>query len=135
MKDVKVTDKAPANVKFISTDKGIISGDDFTYTIPTLKVGASEKIIIKSQATASNMKATNIACVDTPTIPGDKDGCDSARIEVPKPKTPENPTPENPRPQIPAELPQTGIEGFGAILAIGSLTTAAGYYIASRRMI
>lgn len=135
LKDVKVTDKAPANVKFISTDKGIISGDDFTYTIPTLKVGASEKIIIKSQATASNMKATNIACVDTPTIPGDKDGCDSARIEVPKPKTPENPTPENPQPQIPAELPQTGIEGFGAILAIGSLTTAAGYYIASRRMI
>ena len=135
LKDVVVTDRAPANITFVSADSGEIRDNILTLKINSLKVGESKTITIKSQATATGMTAVNTACVDTPTIPGDKDGCDSARIEVPKPKTPENPTPNNPQPQTPAELPQTGIDGFGAILAIGSLTTAAGYYIASRRMI
>lgn len=141
LKDVKVTDKAPANVKFISSDKGVIANETFTYTIPTLKVGASEKIIIESQATASNMKAKNIACVDTPTVPGNNDGCDSAEVEVPKipsPKTPENPVPPTTSevPPLPAELPQTGIaNGLGAILASGSLTATIVAYFVSRRKI
>ena len=141
LKDVKVTDKAPVNVKFISSDKGQISNGSFTYTIPTLKVGASEKIVIKSQATATNMKAKNVACVDTPTVPGNNDGCDGAEVEVPKdptPETPENPVPPTTSnvPPMPAELPQTGIaDTFGAILASGSLTATFVAYFVSRRKI
>ena len=141
LKDVKVTDKAPVNVKFISSDKGQISNGNFTYTIPTLKVGASEKIVIKSQATATNMKAKNVACVDTPTVPGNNDGCDGAEVEVPKdptPETPENPVPPTTSnvPPMPAELPQTGIaDTFGAILASGSLTATFVAYFVSRRKI
>jgi uncharacterized repeat protein (TIGR01451 family) len=140
LKDVTVTDKAPANVKFISADKGTITNQTLKYTIPTLKIGASETIKITAQATATSMKAKNVACVDTPTVPGDNDGCDSANIEVPKKENP--PVPSNPVPpttsevELPKELPQTGIaDGFGAILAIGSLTAAASAYLASRRMI
>lgn len=139
LKDVKITDRAPENIKFFSADKGQIKDNVLTYTIPTLKVGATETITIKSQAfKVGTFK--NIACVDTPTIPGDNDGCDSANVEVP-PK--ENPTPEPqptptptpaptpaPTPNVPAELPRTGAN-FSAVLAIFSLTTAIGYYIVS----
>jgi LPXTG-motif cell wall-anchored protein len=100
-----------------------------------------EKIVIKSQATATNMKAKNVACVDTPTVPGNNDGCDGAEVEVPKdptPETPENPVPPTTSnvPPMPAELPQTGIaDTFGAILASGSLTATFVAYFVSRRKI
>ncbi|MDO4872336.1 MAG: DUF11 domain-containing protein [bacterium] len=132
LKEVKVTDKAPANVKFISSDKGEIKDNVLTYTIPSLKVGESQTIKITAQATATNMKAKNVACVDTPTIPGDNDGCDSANIEVPPKSTP---TPPPTTPEVPAELPKTGFDSFGAMIALGSLASAGAAYIASRRMI
>ena len=136
LKDAKITDQAPANVKFISADKGEIKNNVLTYTVPSLKIGESATVKIVAQATASNMKAKNIACVDTPTIPGNNDGCDSANIEVPKKP---DPTPTNPpvpaTPTTPSELPQTGIDGIGAIIAISSLTAASAYYIASRKLI
>ena len=136
LKDAKITDKAPANVKFISADKGEIKDNVLTYTVPSLKVGESATVKIVAQATASNMKAKNVACVNTPTIPGDNDGCDSANIEVPKKSDPTPPTPTTPPvPTTPSELPQTGIDGIGAIVAISSLTAASAYYIASRKLI
>lgn len=133
LKDVKVTDKAPENIKFFTSDKGEIKDQVLTYTIPTLKIGASETITIKSQALKVG-KMKNIACVDTPTIPGDNDGCDSANVEVPTKNVPVTPTPTPSTPQtpaMPAELPKTGAEIFGAIIAVFSLVTAGGYYIAS----
>jgi uncharacterized repeat protein (TIGR01451 family) len=96
LKDAKITDQAPANVKFISADKGEIKNNVLTYTVPSLKIGESATVKIVAQATASNMKAKNVACVNTPTIPGDNDGCDSANIEVPKKSDPTPPTPTNP---------------------------------------
>ena len=136
LKDAKITDKAPANVKFISADKGEVKDNVLTYTVPSLKVGESATVKIVAQATASNMKAKNVACVNTPTIPGDNDGCDSANIEVPKKSDPTPPTPTTPPvPTTPSELPQTGIDGIGAIVAISSLTAASAYYIASRKLI
>lgn len=139
LKDAKITDQAPANVKFISADKGEIKNNVLTYTVPSLKIGESATVKIVAQATASNMKAKNVACVNTPTIPGNNDGCDSANIEVPKKSDPTPPTPTNPpvpaTPTTPSELPQTGIDGIGAIIAISSLTAASAYYIASRKLI
>ena len=133
LKDVVVTDRAPANITFVSADNGEIKDNTLTLKISSLKVGESKTITIKSQATATGMTAVNTACVDTPTIPGDNDGCDSAKVEVPKKQTPPTPTPNNPTPNIPTELPQTGANSISAILGLTSMVTAFGYYFASRK--
>ena len=133
LKDVVVTDRAPANITFVSADSGEIKDNTLTLKIDSLKVGESKTITIKSQATATGMTAVNTACVDTPTIPGDNDGCDSAKVEVPKKQTPPTPTPNSPTPNIPTELPQTGANTLSAILGLSSMVTAFGYYFASRK--
>ncbi len=133
LKDVVVTDRAPANITFVSADSGEIKDNTLTLKINSLKVGESKTITIKSQATATGMTAVNTACVDTPTIPGDNDGCDSAKVEIPKKQTPPAPTPNNPTPNIPTELPQTGANTLSAILGLTSMVTAFGYYFASRK--
>ena len=133
LKDVVATDRAPANITFVSADSGEIKDNTLTLKISSLKVGESKTITIKSQATATGITAVNTACVDTPTIPGDNDGCDSAKVEVPKKQTPPTPTPNNPTPNIPTELPQTGANSISAILGLTSMVTAFGYYFASRK--
>ena len=133
LKDVVVTDRAPANITFVSADSGEIKDNTLTLKINSLKVGESRTITIKSQATATGITTVNTACVDTPTIPGDNDGCDSAKVEVPKKQTPPTPTPNNPTPNIPTELPQTGANTLSAILGLTSMVTAFGYYFASRK--
>ena len=133
LKDVVVTDRAPANITFVSADSGEIKDNTLTLKINSLKVGESRTITIKSQATATGITAVNTACVDTPTIPGDNDGCDSAKVEVPKKQTPPTPTPNNLTPNIPTELPQTGANSISAILGLTSMVTAFGYYFASRK--
>ena len=133
LKDVVVTDHAPANITFVSADSGDIKDNTLTLKISSLKVGESKTITIKSQATATGITAVNTACVDTPTIPGDNDGCDSAKVEVPKKQTPPTPTPNNLTPNIPTELPQTGANSISAILGLTSMVTAFGYYFASRK--
>ena len=133
LKDVVVTDRAPANITFVSADNGEIKDNTLTLKISSLKVGENKTITIKSQATATGITAINTACVDTPTIPGNNDGCDSAKVEVPKKQTPPTPTPNNPTPNIPTELPQTGANTLSAILGLTSMVTAFGYYFASRK--
>ena len=133
LKDVVVTDRAPANITFVSADNGEIKDNTLTLKINSLKVGESRTITIKSQATATGITTVNTACVDTPTIPGDNDGCDSAKVEVPKKQTPPTPTPNSPTPNIPTELPQTGANTLSAILGLTSMVTAFGYYFASRK--
>ena len=133
LKDVVVTDRAPANITFVSADSGEIKDNILTLKINSLKIGESKTVVIKSQATATGMSTINTACVDTPTIPGDNDGCDSAKVEVPKKQTPPTPTPNNPIPNVPAELPQTGTNAISAILGLSSMVAAFGYYFASRK--
>ena len=133
LKDVVVTDRAPANITFVSADSGEIKDNTLTLKINSLKVGESKTITIRSQATATGITAVNTACVDTPTIPGDNDGCDSAKVEVPKKQTSPTPTPNNPTPNIPTELPQTGANTLSAIFGLTSMVTAFGYYFASRK--
>ena len=133
LKDVVVTDRAPANITFVSADNGEIKDNTLTLKISSLKVGESKTITIKSQATATGITTVNTACADTPTIPGENDGCDSAKVEVPKKQTPPTPTPNNPTPNIPTELPQTGANTLSAILGLTSMVTAFGYYFTSRK--
>lgn len=133
LKDVVVTDRAPANITFVSTNNGEIKDNVLTMKINSLKAGESKTVIIKSRATATGVNAINTACVDTPTIPGDNDGCDSAKVEVTKKQTPPAPTPNNPTPNVPAELPQTGANSVSTILGLTSMVTAFGYYFASRK--
>ena len=133
LKDVVLTDRAPANITFVSADSGEIKDNILTLKINSLKIGESKTVVIKSRATATGMSAINTACVDTPTIPGDNDGCDSAKVEVPKKQTPPTPTPNNPTPNVPAELPQTGVNAVSTILGLTSMVTAFGYYFASRK--
>ena len=133
LKDVVVTDRAPANITFVSTNNGEIKDNVLTMKINSLKAGESKTVIIKSRATATGVNAINTACVDTPTITGDNDGCDSAKVEVPKKQTPPTSTPNNPTPNVPAELPQTGANSVSTILGLTSMVTAFGYYFASRK--
>lgn len=84
-----VTDPAPANIQFLSTDRGSIVNNALSYTIPSLGVGQSVTVNIKAKALAYVENViVNTACVDTPTVPGGPDDCDSANVTLPKPKVP-----------------------------------------------
>jgi fimbrial isopeptide formation D2 family protein/uncharacterized repeat protein (TIGR01451 family) len=88
--NVVVTDKAPANVVFVATDKGTIVDNALNYTVPSLAKGTSVTINITAKLTkyvAGDIK--NTACIETPTIPGtNPDDCDDAVITTPTPKVP-----------------------------------------------
>ena len=91
LKNAVVTDPAPANVQFLTTDKGTITNNVLSYTIPSLKVGESTVITMTAKVTAQvegNIK--NTACVDAVEVPGEKDDCDDAYVNVP-PVVPTNP--------------------------------------------
>lgn len=59
---------------------------------------------------------------------------DHAEVVLTKVCEEPEPTPEEPEEDLPTELPSTGPEAVaGSALALGSLGTAAGYYVVSRR--
>jgi uncharacterized repeat protein (TIGR01451 family) len=82
--NVRVTDNAPANIQFVSADKGTIVNNKWSYNIPSLKVGESFPIAIKAKVT-KYVEGTikNTACVDAPAVPGTPDDCDDATVEIP----------------------------------------------------
>ncbi len=86
LKSAVVTDKAPANVTFISAQTGTIANNAWSYTIPELGVGQSKSFTITAKLKVYQAGAiTNTACVETPTVPGgNPDDCDTAKIETPK---------------------------------------------------
>jgi uncharacterized repeat protein (TIGR01451 family)/LPXTG-motif cell wall-anchored protein len=122
LKDAVVTDTAPSEVALVSASLGEISGNTWTYTIPTLAVGESKSYTITAKyATYADGTHVNNVCVDTPTVPGGPDDCDTASTETYKEETP-------------AELPHTGIgDNIGAILGAGSVVGVGAAYLASRR--
>lgn len=78
-----VSDPAPEGVSFKSADKGTITDNKWSYTIPSLKVGEEQTFKITAVVTKQiNGRVKNTACVDTPTIPGGPDGCDDAFISI-----------------------------------------------------
>ena len=87
LSSVVVTDQAPANIEFISSDKGSINQGNFTYTIPNLAVNQSETINITSKVTSYvEGRIKNTACVNAPEVnpnsPDQSDDCDPAEVEV-----------------------------------------------------
>lgn len=91
LKNAVVSDPAPTNVQFLTTDKGTITNNVLSYTIPSLKVGESTVITLTAKVTAQvDGNIQNTACVDAVEIPGEKDDCDEAYVHVP-PVVPTNP--------------------------------------------
>ncbi len=87
--NVVVKDDAPANVQFISTDRGTIEDNKLVLTLPSLKVAEAVNINIVAKVTTYVPGAiVNNACVDAPAVPGSPDDCDDATVTVPKPKVP-----------------------------------------------
>ncbi len=86
LKDVVVSDKQPANIKFISASEGKIGDAGWAHVIPELKVGASAVFTIKAKVVAYQAgDIKNTACVDAPSVPGGPDDCDDAFVKVPEP--------------------------------------------------
>lgn len=140
LKDVVVTDNAPKGVSFVRADKGTISDNKWSYTIPELKMGDSERFAITAKVPEYLAgKIVNTACVDAPSVPGNPDDCDDATVDVPKPPTPVTPpkTPVTPpAPETPPALPTTGpVDTLLSVLGAGSLAAATVAYVASRRQI
>ena len=83
LKDAVVTDKAPAEVTLVKGSEGTVTGNTWTHTIPTLKVGESKSYTITAKYTKYSAGThKNTVCVDTPTIPGGPDSCDDATTET-----------------------------------------------------
>ena len=86
LKNVAVTDTPEAGVTLLSADKGTISSNTWTYTIPELAVGADMSFTLS--ATVPEYLAgriDNTACVDATEVPGSPDDCDNAEVEVEEP--------------------------------------------------
>lgn len=81
------TPKAGSNIQLVSSNGvGSISGNTWTYTIPSLKVGESKSFTLTAKVTAYvSGSLQNDVCVDAPQVPGKPDDCDNATVEVPKP--------------------------------------------------
>jgi len=93
--NVVVTDPAPQGVTMLSSDLGTIANNALSYTIPSLKVGASTNFTIAAKVTdyvAGDL--VNTACVNAPEVnptqPEKADACDTATVTV-TPPTPKNP--------------------------------------------
>lgn len=83
LKNATITDLAPEGVSFRSAAQGTINNNQWRHMIPELKVGASQQFTITAVVTKqATDRIVNTACVDTPTIPGDSDGCDKATVGV-----------------------------------------------------
>ncbi|HRV76106.1 MAG: DUF11 domain-containing protein [Candidatus Nomurabacteria bacterium] len=94
LKNVKVTDPAPANIDFISAPavtgtKITVGARNFEAVIENLKVGQVVNFEIKAKVTAQvTGQIVNTACVDAPDVKdqGDNpevDDCDDAEVKVP----------------------------------------------------
>ncbi len=86
LSNVVVSDTAPANISFKSATPGAIANNALSYTIPSLKVGATVTIKITAFATSYvSTSIENTACVDAPQTSTSPDACDSVTITVEKP--------------------------------------------------
>lgn len=105
LKNVAVSDPAPAGIQFVSAEKGAIKNNVWTYTVPTLKVKQSVTVVITAKVAKVGLPTDkhikNTACVDAKEVPGDKDDCDDATVEVKKP-----PKEEPPKEEPPVEKPE-----------------------------
>jgi len=90
LKNVVVTDPAPAGVTLLSADQGSVSGNKWSHTIPLLKKGQSMSFAISAKVVSyvpGNI--VNTACVNAPEVnpsqPTQTDDCDDATVTVTPP--------------------------------------------------
>lgn len=160
LEDVDVTDEAPEGVTLLKADKGEISGNSWSYTIPSLKIGESKTFILTAVVKEYiEGRLENTACVDASEVPGNPDDCDDATVEVKKPNEivvcvletknypvtilekdfdetlhSTNPKDCQDEPAPPVELPKTGLtQDILKTLGAGGISTAIVAYILSRR--
>jgi uncharacterized repeat protein (TIGR01451 family) len=153
LKNAVVTDTAPAEVTPLSASARTISGQVWTYTIPSLAVGESREFTITAKY-VKYLSGThkNTVCVETPTIPGtNPDDCDDAttstgeKITVCDTRTntiitidrsafdASHVTTDQSKCQV-TELPETGVvDVISGTLGLGGIIGATHYYVASRR--
>ena len=79
LKDVAVSDTAPAGISFLTADSGTLQNSTWTHTIAELKTGESKTFTLTAKYNEYRGGThTNTVCVDTPTVPGKPDDCDDA---------------------------------------------------------
>ena len=85
LNNVFVHDQAPANVQFLTASLGTISNTgNWTYTIPSLAVGASASFTITAKVTAeTSANIDNTACVNAPLVNPSESNKDDACSTVP----------------------------------------------------
>ncbi|MGB4967071.1 MAG: DUF11 domain-containing protein [Candidatus Saccharimonadales bacterium] len=129
MKNVVVTDRAPEGVTLVSADKGVITDNKWTFTIPELKIGESLEVTLTAKvATYVAGAMVNTACVNAPEVnpnnPSADDSCDTATVTVPEPVKPEKPKPIPTTPQV---LPNTGAGSVISLVTIVAVLSAVGH--------
>lgn len=155
LKDAVVTDTAPDEVTLLSASDGTVNGHTWTYTIASLGVGDSQSFTISAKyATYASGSHVNTVCVDTPTISGSPDSCDTAQTETSENiqicDLNDNTIKTIDRGQLDqshmttdttkckaavVELPHTGMNiGISSIIGLGGIVGAGYAYIVSRRM-
>lgn len=82
--NVVVTDTPQSGITLLSASAGSISGNKWTYTIPSLSVGQTVNFTLKAKVPVylAGM-LENTVCVNAPEIPGNPDDCDTANVDVP----------------------------------------------------
>ena len=86
LKNVVVTDTPQTGVTLVSAEHGTIENNTWTHTIAELGVGETVNFTLKAKVPVHVAgKITNTVCVDAPEIPGEKDDCDTADVDVPEP--------------------------------------------------
>lgn len=115
LKNVAVTDNAPADITFTKASAGTLKDNKWKYTIAELQPGQSVSFTVTAKAPAAvNGAVKNTACADIPeTAANAPDSCDSATVTVeaannPKPTDPnENKNPSKPSKPTEPEKPST----------------------------
>lgn len=146
LKDVEVSDRVERGIQLVSVEppRGEVTDRQWNYTIPTLREGESRSFTLTARVLERLAgKLTNTVCVDTPDIPGDRDDCDKADVDVPPkgekppkqpPVTPDDEAPQPEEDETPAALPETGpTETALSVIGAMSLVGSAAYYISSMR--
>lgn len=150
--NVKIKDILPSNLRYVANSTklknstypnvlDIIDGQPSdilnVINIGNYAPGANAKIMFTAEVVDDNLACGSNTLVNWAQAGvGDKTIQDDARVHLTKVcETPEEPEePEEPKPT--PELPKTGPSAVaGGIVATGSIATAAGYYIASRRQL
>ncbi len=112
-----------------------LAGDSFTVKSPIISGYTASTESISATVTDRDLEYTVKYSQVKPEEPDPDPVPDPEPIPTPEPEEPDMPTPITPEPEQPkVDLPNTGPGAVtGSVIALGSIATSAGYYVASRR--